>query len=156
MDVTRTGERFRQPREQPYPPLREYAIVADCHGSALISLAGSVDWCCLGRFDGDPVLWSSAASWTGLTLHALSGIGYSGEARDFSTFLLRASQVTWPRLQVVYGIRGEAELKESSLDHLEGWRGSRPVRTGNGACLQEQLDVYGEVLDWAYLYRSTS
>lgn len=87
-----------------------------------------------------------------LTLQALSAIGYTGAAHDFSTFLMRATQATRPAIQIMYGILGETELAESTLDHLEGWRRSRPVRVGNDAYGQEQLDVYGEVMDWALLY----
>jgi len=101
--------------------------------------------------------WDYRYCWlrdSAFTLEALSAIGYSGEARDFSTFLLRAGHGTRPRLQIMYGILGETDLEEETLDHLEGWRGSRPVRRGNGAYSQEQLDIYGEVLDWAWLYES--
>ncbi len=89
-----------------------------------------------------------------LTLHALSAIGYTGAAHDFSTFLMRAAQATRPDLRIMYGILGETALDEETVDPLEGWRGSRPVRTGNGAYGQEQLDVFGEVLDWAHLYET--
>lgn len=91
--------------------------------------------------------WLRDASFT---LYALAFLGYGGEADDFSTFLMRACG---PRIQVLYGIGGETDLPESTLDHLEGYRGSRPVRVGNAAAHQLQLDIYGEVLDWAHLYR---
>jgi GH15 family glucan-1,4-alpha-glucosidase len=55
-------------------------------------------------------------------------------------------------LQIVYGIEGSHTLTEKTLDHLEGYRGSRPVRIGNGAYDQLQLDIYGELLDSVYLY----
>ena len=55
-------------------------------------------------------------------------------------------------LQLMYGIDGRAELTEETLDHLEGYRGSRPVRIGNGAHGQLQLDIYGELMDAVYLY----
>jgi len=55
-------------------------------------------------------------------------------------------------LQIVYGIDGRRNLEEISLDHLEGYRGSRPVRIGNGAYNQLQLDIYGELIDSVYLY----
>ena len=55
-------------------------------------------------------------------------------------------------LQIMYGIDGRAELEEEILDHLEGYRGSRPVRIGNGAATQLQLDIYGELIDSVYLY----
>lgn len=87
-------------------------------------------------------------------LYALATLGYSGEARRFSVFLQRACAATHPRLQIMYGIEGEADLSEKELEHLEGYRGSSPVRVGNAAYDQRQHDVYGEVLDWALLYKS--
>lgn len=85
------------------------------------------------------------------TLYALSAIGYSGEARRFSAFLQQCCATTRPSVQIMYGIHGETDLPEQILEHLEGYVGSRPVRTGNAAFAQRQLDVYGEVLDWAFL-----
>ena len=56
-------------------------------------------------------------------------------------------------LQIMYGISGEHDLTERELPHLSGWRDSAPVRVGNGAWGQTQLDVYGELLNSLYLYR---
>jgi alpha,alpha-trehalase len=80
-----------------------------------------------------------------LMLQALALLGYSGEARRFYDFICRAA-ASGP-LQVVYGIDLERRLDERTLDHLQGWRGSRPVRTGNGAYLQRQADLHGYILD---------
>ncbi len=88
------------------------------------------------------------------TLYALAALGYSGEARCFADFLQRSCMMTHPRVQIMYRIDGKTDLTEYAMDHLDGYRGSRPVRIGNGAFAQQQLDVYGEVLDWAWLYRS--
>ena len=55
-------------------------------------------------------------------------------------------------LQLMYGIDGRSDLTEETLDHLEGYRGSRPVRIGNAAHRQLQLDIYGELMDAVYLY----
>lgn len=88
------------------------------------------------------------------TLYALAALGYSGEARKFARFLYNSCKATHPRVQIMYGIEGETALTEHALEHLEGYCCSRPVRTGNGAYSQEQIDVYGEVLDWALLYRT--
>lgn len=88
------------------------------------------------------------------SLYSLAALGYGGEARRFSEFLPRAYDATNPDLQIMYGLGGEADLAEETLDHLHGHRGSRPVRTGNGAYQQRQIDVYGEVLDWALLFRT--
>lgn len=86
-----------------------------------------------------------------LTLYALAALGYSGEAGRFAEFLVRCCASTDPDLQIMYGIEGETRLDEHYLLHLDGYRGSRPVRVGNAAYEQRQLDVYGEILDWAAL-----
>ncbi|MFE5535935.1 glycoside hydrolase family 15 protein [Streptomyces sp. NPDC056492] len=79
-------------------------------------------------------------------LAALAGSGYPDEARHFCDWLIGATTSAAKELRVLYGIAGERELDEVCLDHLEGYRGSRPVRVGNGAWEQFQLDVYGELL----------
>ncbi|HEX5506837.1 MAG TPA: glycoside hydrolase family 15 protein [Thermomicrobiales bacterium] len=82
-----------------------------------------------------------------LTLRALFALGYDEEAVAFLGWMLHATRLTWPELQVLYDVFGEANLPETTLPHLAGYAGSRPVRVGNGAHGQLQLDVYGEVLD---------
>lgn len=100
--------------------------------------------------------WDYRFSWlrdSAFVLQALAALGYSGEARRYCEFLrLCCVQKTLPALQVLYGIRGETALHERTLDHLEGYGGSRPVRVGNAACNQRQADIYGELADWALLY----
>ncbi|HEY7294469.1 MAG TPA: glycoside hydrolase family 15 protein, partial [Dehalococcoidia bacterium] len=83
------------------------------------------------------------------TLRALFALGYVDEATAFVDWLLHATRLTWPELQVVYNVFGEAKLPERELVHLAGYAGSRPVRVGNDAHGQLQLDVYGEVIDAA-------
>ena len=83
------------------------------------------------------------------TLRALFALGYAEEATAFVNWLLHATRLTWPELQVVYNVFGEARLPERELPHLEGYEGARPVRVGNDAHGQLQLDVYGEVIDAA-------
>jgi GH15 family glucan-1,4-alpha-glucosidase len=90
--------------------------------------------------------WLRDASFT---LRALSSIGYGEEAEAFHNWVLHATRLTWPELQVLYDVFGEARLPERELLYLEGYAGSRPVRIGNDAHGQLQLDVYGEVLDAA-------
>lgn len=85
-------------------------------------------------------------------LYALGIAGYGGEARRFSEYLPRVCAATAPDLGIMYGIEGETDLEERSLGHLRGYRDSRPVRIGNGAYRQHQIDVYGEILDWAMLF----
>jgi GH15 family glucan-1,4-alpha-glucosidase len=87
-----------------------------------------------------------------LTMRAFTGLGYRAEAGSFLQWLLHATRLTWPRLQVMYDIYGRTDLREEELGHLAGYRGSRPVRIGNGAHAQLQLDVYGEVISAAYHY----
>ncbi|HUF17763.1 MAG TPA: glycoside hydrolase family 15 protein, partial [Thermoanaerobaculia bacterium] len=101
--------------------------------------------------------WDYRFCWlrdSALTLYALSVLGYSGEAGRCGDYLMVACHASYPRLQIMYGIDAEAELPERSLDHLEGYAGSRPVRIGNGAYQQTQHDVPGEILDWAHLQRA--
>jgi GH15 family glucan-1,4-alpha-glucosidase len=90
--------------------------------------------------------WLRDASFT---LRALSTLCYYEEAEAFHGWVLHATRLTWPELQVLYDVFGEARLPERELPHLEGYAGSRPVRVGNDAHGQLQLDVYGEVLDAA-------
>lgn len=82
-----------------------------------------------------------------LTLRALYDVGFTTEAEAFNSWLLHATRLTWPRLQILYDVYGRTRLEERELGHLEGYEGSRPVRAGNGAAGQLQLDVYGEVVD---------
>lgn len=101
--------------------------------------------------------WDYRYCWlrdSAFTLYALAVLGYSGEARHFVQFLVRACAASDPDLQIMYGIDAEPELGEQILDHLDGYCGSRPVRTGNGAYRQRQIDVYGEVMDSAMVYRT--
>jgi GH15 family glucan-1,4-alpha-glucosidase len=90
--------------------------------------------------------WLRDASFT---LRALYALGYREEAEAYTGWLLHATRLTWPELQVLYDVFGEARLPERELVHLEGYAGSRPVRIGNDAQGQLQLDVYGEVINGA-------
>src|SRR5919204_363195 len=87
-----------------------------------------------------------------LTLQALYIGSCSDEAGEFVSFMT-SSAGGGASLQIMYGIGGEHDLTERELPHLRGWRDSRPVRVGNGAWGQTQLDVYGELLNAIHLYR---
>jgi GH15 family glucan-1,4-alpha-glucosidase len=87
------------------------------------------------------------------TLYALNVLGFTEEARAFTYWLRRLSYSNGEDLQIMYGIRGERNLDEHELVNLSGYCDSRPVRIGNGAAKQKQLDVFGEVLDCIHLYR---
>lgn len=87
-----------------------------------------------------------------LTLTSLFVLGFREEADDFKFWLERTGAGRPEDLQIMYGIRGERRLPELELPHLAGHRGSAPVRVGNGAVKQLQLDAYGQILEAAYLY----
>lgn len=87
------------------------------------------------------------------TLYALNVLGFTEEAHAFTHWLRRLSYSNGEDLQIMYGIRGERELVERELTHLSGYEDSRPIRIGNGAASQKQLDVFGEVLDCIHLFR---
>lgn len=81
-----------------------------------------------------------------LTVDAFLDLGYQAEADAFMGWLLHATALTLPTLQVLYDVHGEARVPEFELNHLSGYRGSSPVRIGNGAWNQRQMDIYGSVI----------
>jgi GH15 family glucan-1,4-alpha-glucosidase len=85
-------------------------------------------------------------------LWGLYSLGFEWEANDFFYFLADVAEAEEGRLQIMYGIGGESHLPEQTLDHLSGYRGSRPVRIGNAAHEQSQHDVWGAILDSFYLH----
>lgn len=87
------------------------------------------------------------------TLYSLMEAGYTEEAKAWSEWLLRAVAGDPAQLQIMYGAAGERSLHEFELKHLAGYEGSRPVRVGNAAAEQFQLDVYGEIMDAMHLAR---
>ena len=93
--------------------------------------------------------WIRDATFTLWGLHVL---GLDDEASDFMDFVERVTADGDGHLQIMYGIGGEKDLTESTLDHLNGYIGSRPVRIGNAAYSQRQNDVYGALLDSIYIH----
>jgi GH15 family glucan-1,4-alpha-glucosidase len=100
--------------------------------------------------------WDYRYTWirdASFTLYALIRLGLTDETADFIDWLANRAKADHPaQFQIVYGIDGRKELTERVLDHLAGYRGSRPVRIGNNAYRQLQLDIYGELIDSLYLY----
>lgn len=113
--------------------------------------------CSLPETVGGERNWDYRYTWlrdASFTLYALMRIGFTTEAERFMDWLQRRIHEMNPdgSLQTVYSLKGRHDLSEERLDHLEGYRGSRPVRVGNRAYAQLQLDIYGELMDAVYLY----
>ena len=110
--------------------------------------------------------WDYRYTWirdSSFSLYALLRLGFTDEAAAFMGWLEKRCQERRVNiqgkppsatggLQIMYGVHGETSIPEQTLDHLEGYRGCRPVRIGNGAASQLQLDVYGELMDSVYLH----
>jgi len=104
---------------------------------------------------GGGLNWDYRYCWlrdASLTVRALLGLGYIEETEAFLTWLLHATRMTQPELKVLYTVFGQLAPHERELAHLRGYGGSVPVRIGNGARKQLQLDVYGEVIDASAQY----
>ena len=97
--------------------------------------------------------WDYRYTWvrdTSFTLQALFNLGHLSETEGYIRWIEKLlSEHGAGKMQIMYGLRGEEELPEEELDHLDGYRGSRPVRIGNEAARQKQLDIYGELMDAA-------
>jgi alpha,alpha-trehalase len=114
--------------------------------------------CSLPETVGGERNWDYRYAWirdASLTLEALYIGACSDEAEEFVSFMTSSAggRAGEGSLQIMYGIGGEHDLSERELPHLRGWRDSAPVRVGNGAWSQTQLDVYGELLNALYVFR---
>src|SRR5919106_6456307 len=99
--------------------------------------------------------WDYRYTWlrdSSLIIYALQLIGYYHEASAFLDWLNRLRIARHKRVQIMYSVRGQDDLTEHHLQHLEGYHNSQPIRIGNAAYQQEQYDIFGEVLDATFLY----
>ena len=101
--------------------------------------------------------WDYRYSWlrdAAFTVYALMTLGFLEEAASFMEWVQARCESATPEndVMIMYAVDGSEEIPETGLDHLEGYRGSRPVRIGNNAVHQRQIDVYGELMDSVYLY----
>ena len=112
--------------------------------------------CSLPEGVGGERNWDYRYTWirdAAFTVYAFLKLGFNEEATAFMKWMLeRSMEDDSGALQIMYGIDGRHELNELTLDHLEGYMGSSPVRIGNGAFDQLQLDIYGELIDSIYLF----
>lgn len=127
-------------------------LVSDTHGSLVAAPTFGLPEDLGGERNWDyRYTWIRDASFT---LYALIRLGYTAEAGAFMHWIEERCADLNPdgSMQIMYGHDGRKVLTEESLDHLEGYKASRPVRIGNGAYDQLQLDIYGELMDSIYLY----
>jgi GH15 family glucan-1,4-alpha-glucosidase len=147
-------------------PVRSSGRWSEAVGRSLLTLKALVHWetggivaaatTSLPEKIGGQRNWDYRYCWlrdATLTLYALLGAGFVEEARAWRDWLVRAAAGHPADLQIMYGVAGERRLDEYELPDLPGFEGSRPVRIGNAAAGQLQLDVYGEVLDALYVGR---
>ena len=127
-------------------------LVSETHGSLMAAATFG-----LPEEMGGERNWDYRYTWirdASFTLYALIRLGYTEEAGKFMNWISDRCMELNPdgSLQIMYGHDGRKMLHEETLSHLEGYRGSSPVRIGNGAYNQLQLDIYGELMDSVYLY----
>jgi GH15 family glucan-1,4-alpha-glucosidase len=94
--------------------------------------------------------WDYRFSWirdSGMIVRVLRYLGYEKEAQDFLNFIINTVPKKGDKMQIMYGIRGERDLTEHILEHLSGYKGSKPVRIGNAAYFQRQHDIVGVLMD---------
>jgi GH15 family glucan-1,4-alpha-glucosidase len=102
--------------------------------------------------------WDYRFCWvrdSSFTIYILLRLGFTEEADAYMEFInerFQKSTTDDGGLPIMFTIRGETEIPELELDHLDGYKGSRPVRIGNGAAFHQQFDIYGELMDAIYLY----
>lgn len=113
--------------------------------------------CSLPETIGGGRNWDYRYTWirdAAFTIYAFLRLGFTSEASAFMEWIEARSHELGSEgtLQIMYGIDGRHELEEEELNHLDGYRSSRPVRIGNGAYDQLQLDIYGELVDAVYLF----
>ncbi len=126
--------------------LLTYSLSGAVMAAATTSLPESIG---AGRNWDYRFCWLRDAS---VTMHAFLGLGLREEADAFIGWMLHATRLTRPELRILYDVHGRNDASEATLDHLEGYRRSKPVRIGNAAGDQLQLDTYGSVIAAAYEY----
>ncbi len=102
---------------------------------------------------GEERNWDYRFCWirdASMVIKVMAGLGHDKSAKDFLQFILNLIPHKDEKIQIMYGINGEKNLTEHILDHLDGYEGSKPVRTGNAAYIQKQNDIYGILMEVIY------
>jgi len=144
--------------EGPYEELtRRSAIVLKGLSNAPTGAIAAAPTTSLPEAGGGSRNWDYRFTWirdSAFTVRSLWELGYHREADGFRRFVERSTAGSAEELQILFGVGGERRLTEMDIEGLEGYRGARPVRVGNAAEGQVQLDVYGELLDLAWRWHT--
>jgi GH15 family glucan-1,4-alpha-glucosidase len=149
---------FRSPLE---PGILRSAIAIKGLMNDLTGAIAAAATTSLPEIPGGSANWDYRYSWirdSFFSVRSLAEVGFDSEADSFRRFIERSAAGSAKKLQIMYGIGGERRLTEEILDDLEGYRGAKPVRIGNAAAGQLQLDMYGELLElsWRWHKRGNS
>jgi GH15 family glucan-1,4-alpha-glucosidase len=146
----------------PYEPgVLRSALVTKALMNGLTGAVAAAPTTSLPEVPGGEMNWDYRYSWirdSFFSVRALAEVGFEAAADDFRRFIERSAAGSAESLQLMYGVGGERRLTEEKLDYLEGYRGAKPVRVGNAAAGQLQLDMYGELLElsWRWHQRGNS
>jgi GH15 family glucan-1,4-alpha-glucosidase len=154
IDWWRRWARQAQFDRQRYPRVLRSALTIKALTNATTGAIAAAATTSLPEAIGGERNWDYRHSWvrdSSFALRALLALGFDKEAHGFRQFIERTVAGDSDELQVLYGLGGEHRLPEVTLDRLEGYRGSRPVRVGNAAHRQLQNDIYGELLDLSWV-----
>jgi GH15 family glucan-1,4-alpha-glucosidase len=134
-----------------FQPIENHGIIGDLHATALVGAEGTIDFMCFPNFDSPTIVAALLDRDKGGHFEIAP---QSDEAKSFMRWIEARTHGTGTAgpLQVMYGIDGRCKLPEIQLSHLEGYQNSQPVRVGNAASQQLQLDIYAELMDSVYLY----
>ena len=148
--------------EGPYRPgVLRSALVTKALMNDLTGAVAAAPTTSLPEVPGGDMNWDYRYAWirdSFFSVRSLAEVGFEAAASRFRRFIERSAAGSAESLQLMYGLGGERRLTEEKLDYLEGYRGARPVRVGNAAAGQLQLDMYGELLElsWRWHRRGNS
>lgn len=148
--------------EGPYTPgVLRSALVIKALMNDVTGAVAAAPTTSLPETSGGSMNWDYRYSWirdSFFSVRSLTDVGFDKAADDFRRFIERSAAGSADKLQLMYGVGGERRLTEEQLDYLDGYRGAKPVRIGNAAVGQLQLDMYGELLEltWRWHQRGNS